>query len=76
MTLWPTRPALGLPGGQLASGLAFALFREAKRVGGRGISDFLHGIFSWVEIFEPPKKSRDIMRPSSWHGCQTLEANM
>jgi len=35
-----TRPALGLPRGWLAPELAFALFRDAERVGGRGISDF------------------------------------
>jgi len=40
-----TRPALGLPRGELAPGLGFALFREAKRVGGRGISDFAVRIF-------------------------------
>jgi hypothetical protein len=37
---------LSLPWVWIAPGLAFALFRDAKRVGGMGISEFRDRIFS------------------------------
>jgi len=57
-----TRSAPGLPRGRLAPGPGFALFREVKRVGGRGISDFQPGFFSRASFFtRPPGPARKSM---------------
>jgi hypothetical protein len=51
MPLGPTGPTAGLGAALIASPRGFALFRDAKRVGGRGISDFLPRFFFAVLVF-------------------------